>query len=477
MKNMKEQLQSSKMKYGGYAAVITFVIIVGIIVVNLVIQQLGWQVDLTDNSVYTLSRQSRDILDDLEEDVTIYYLAGRNQIDDRILEALDLYAQASNRVDIEIVDPEADPVFAAQYDPQGEGLRNGSVIVATEDQFRTIQAVDLFSVDRRNPQAPQILGLNVERRVTNALIFVGTGNTPIVYQTTGHGEINLTTGGAFRRLGEQFENANFEVRSLNLAQAPQVPDDAAIVAIMRPRTDISALEAEKLGAFLADGGKAFFALEFSDQEYPNIGSILERYGLATPVAVVLDPDRNFNNGQPVELWPELQETAITTPLIDADYRVFTPLARPVVELDTQPRGVEVTPLLVTSEQSFFRTDLTEQNLERGSGDTRGPVNIAVQAIEREFTTSDEISRIVVVGDSNFIEFVDQVNGNLDFLLNSFGWLEDQEQTLSIRPATTLQFPMSLNAMQQLIFGGVFVVVIPLAILVAGLVVWLRRRHL
>jgi hypothetical protein len=477
MKNMKEQLQNSKVKYGGYAAIITFVIIVGVIVVNLVVQQLGWQIDLTDNNVYTLSRQSQDILNELEEDVTLYYLSGRNQENDQILEALDLYAQASNRVRIEIVDPEADPAFAAQYDPQGEGLRNGSVVVATEDQFRTIEAVDLFSVDRRNPQAPRILGLNVERRITNALIFVGTGRTPVIYQLTGHGEINLTTGGAFGRLGEQFENSNFEVRSLNLAQAPQVPDDAAIVALVRPRTDISPLEAEKLAAFLSDGGKAFFALEFSGQEYANIATILEQYGLASPAAVVLEPDRNFNNGQPVELWPALQESSITTPLIDAEYRVFTPLARPVVELDTQPRGIEVTPLLVASRDSFYRTDLSDQSAERGTGDTRGPVNIAVQAIERDFTTSDEISRIVVVGDSDFITLVDQVNGNLDFLLNAFGWLENQDQTLSIRPATTLQFPMNLTGMQQLIFGGIFVVIIPLAILVTGLIVWLRRRHL
>jgi ABC-2 type transport system permease protein len=478
MKNLKEQLQNSKMKYGGYAAVITFVITVGVIVVNLVIQQLGWQLDLTDNRVYTLSRQTQDILRELEEDVTLYYLSARNQENDQIIEALDLYAQASNRVTIETVDPETNPAFAAQYDPQGQGLRNGSVIVATDDQFRTIQAVDLFSVDRRNPQAPQILGLNVERRVTNALIFVGTGRTPVVYQTTGHGELNLTTGGALlRRLGEQFESANFDLRSIDLGQSPQVPADASILAIVRPRTDISPVEAEKIAAFLGNGGKAFLALEFSDEPFPNLGSVLERYGLGTPVAVVLEPNRNFNNGQPVELWPSLEETSITRPLIEADYRVFTPLARPITVLQTRPRSVEITPLLVTSDESFYRTDLTNQSLNRGPSDTRGPVSIAVQAIEREFTTGDEISRIVVVGDSDFVSLVDQVNGNLDFLLNSFGWLEDQEDTLSIRPATTLQFPMNLTGMQQLIFGGIFVVIIPLAILIAGLVIWLRRRHL
>ena len=156
---------------------------------------------------------------------------------------------------------------------------------------------------------------------------------------------------------------------------------------------------------------------------------------------------------------------------------MTPLARPVLELETRPRSVTIETLLTTSEESFYRTNLENTSPAITVEDAPGPHPVAVNAIEREFTTSEEITRLVVVGDSDFISLVDQVNGNLDFLMNSFGWLEEQDETLSIRPKTTLQFPMQMTGMQQLIFGGLFVVVIPLGILIAGLVTWLRRRHL
>jgi hypothetical protein len=477
MSNWKQIFTNPKVKYGGYAAIITFVVIVAVLVLNVLIQQLGWQIDMTDSSVYTLSQQTEDILDELEEDVTIYVLAERNQEDPRIMEALDRYAQASPRIRIETVDAEQNPAFVSQYDPEGEGLRNGSVIVASEDNFRAIQNFDLFSIDRRNPQSPQVLGLNVERRITNALVYVATGRTPIVYQITGHGEIDMTSGGAFGRLGEQFENSNFELRTLNLAQAPQIPEDGSVVAMVRPRTDISEEEAEKLADFLGRGGKGFFALELAAGELPNLAGLLEAYGIGIPAAVVVDPNRNYNNGQPLQLWPELSETSITTPLEEADYRVFTPLSRPVLELETKPRSVTIDPLLVTSDESFYRTNLEIPSPELTAEDIPGPHSIAVQAIEREFTTGDEITRLVVIGDVDFISLVDQVNGNLDFLMNSFGWLEEQDETLSIRPKTTLQFPMQTTGMQKLIFGGLFVIVIPLGILIAGLVTWLRRRHL
>ncbi|MFO8192240.1 MAG: Gldg family protein [Bacillota bacterium] len=157
MNKWKEILTNPKVKYGGYASIVTFVIIVAVLVLNVLIQQLGWQIDMTDSSVYTLSQQTRDILDELDEDVTLYVLAERNQEDPRIMEALDRYAQASRRIRIETVDAEQNPAFVSRFDPEGEGLRNGSVIVASDDNFRAIRNFDLFSVDNRNPQAPQIL--------------------------------------------------------------------------------------------------------------------------------------------------------------------------------------------------------------------------------------------------------------------------------------------------------------------------------
>ena len=475
--NIKTMLTNPKVKYGGYASIITFAVIAAVLLLNLLVGQLGWQIDMTDRGVYTLSQQTRDILSEVRGDVTIYVLARRNQEDPRIMEALQRYAQASPRIRIETVDAETSPGFVARYDPEGSGLANGSVIVASAERFRAIRGIDLFSIDTRNPQSPQVLGLNVERRVTNALIFVASGRTPVIYQVTGHGELDLSSPATFGRLSEQFANANFELRAVNLLQAPQVPEDGSVLAIVRPRGDISEIEAQKIRDFLASGGKGFFALELASGELPNLEALLESFGIGIPLAVVLEPNRNFNNANFVELLPELMDTSITKPLIDANYRVYAPLVRPVTLLETKPRSVTIEPLLQTSAEGFYRTNLENPAQQISEGDVPGPVPVALRATEREFTTSDEITRLVVIGDVDFIAYWDQVNGNLDFLMNSFGWLEEQEETLSIRPKTTLQFPMQTTGMQKLIFGGLFVIVIPVLILAAGLVIWLRRRHL
>ena len=62
-------------------------------------------------------------------------------------------------------------------------------------------------------------------------------------------------------------------------------------------------------------------------------------------------------------------------------------------------------------------------------------------------------------------------------MNSINWVFEREETISVRPKFTLMLPLRLNSLSTWIFTGAVVVVVPLIVLGAGLVVWLRRRHL
>ena len=477
LKGLAELLKNPKLRYGGYASLITFAVVVAVIVVNLLVAQLDLQIDLTENNVYTLSEQTQEILADLDEEVTFYMLARRNEEPAQIMEALGRYEQASPWIRIETVDADTNPGFVAQYDPEGEGLGNGSVIVATEDNYRPISILDLYSIDNRNPQAPVIMGLNVERRVTNALIYVATGQTPIIYQTTGRGEAPV------EQIGDMAANLaaeNYEIRSLNLIQAPQVPEDGAVLLMFGVRSDISEGEAQKIRDFLESGGRAVFMVDVLLDELPVLNDLLSGYGLRLPQGVLIEGDQNYHTGNEFQLVPDLAGHPITESLIEVRSPIMMPFGRPIEILPQKPRGVTIEPLAQTSGDSFLRVNLENQDPSRTTGDVPGPFITAVAAIDTEFASSEEISRIVVIGNARFLGPIypfGYIPGNLDFILNAIGWVQNQQETLSIRAKFTLQFPMQLTGIQVLIFAGLFVVVIPLGILITGLVIWLRRRHL
>ena len=110
----------------------------------------------------------------------------------------------------------------------------------------------------------------------------------------------------------------------------------------------------------------------------------------------------------------------------------------------------------------------------------GPFNVAVAITDKWYEDNQElITRVVVIGNKQFLD--PQINavsagGNMDFFLNSINWLVDREESITIRPKSLLSRYLNLNMFQVLLFSGIAVILIPLAIGIVGIVVWLRRKN-
>ena len=72
--NFVEIFKNKRVRYGGYAALITLAAAVMVVVLNLIIQLVPSDIDMTENKLFTLSDQTKDLLDTLEKPVVIYGL-------------------------------------------------------------------------------------------------------------------------------------------------------------------------------------------------------------------------------------------------------------------------------------------------------------------------------------------------------------------------------------------------------------------
>lgn len=84
-----KNLQGSKrtLRSGSYATVLAVVVLAFVILVNLVVQALPskWtEFDISTSSLFTLSDTSKNLLHELNSDVTAYYLAESGQEDTNI---------------------------------------------------------------------------------------------------------------------------------------------------------------------------------------------------------------------------------------------------------------------------------------------------------------------------------------------------------------------------------------------------------
>jgi hypothetical protein len=208
-----------------------------------------------------------------------------------------------------------------------------------------------------------------------------------------------------------------------------------------------------------------------------INEVLASYGLRLDHGFLVETDYNYLGGAPYLVYPTMADHEITNPF-KQDLEVLIYQGMGVSELDVKRRTVELLPLFSSSPISFLRIDLTELSATQVDSDISGPITIGMTATDPSWTQGDEPqTRIVVIASGEILTTYQYAPGNLDLFMNSLTWLQDRPETLSVRSKNMFLLPLMINSNLINLYGVIFVIVIPLGFFVAGLVIWLRRRHL
>ena len=109
-------------------------------------------------------------------------------------------------------------------------------------------------------------------------------------------------------------------------------------------------------------------------------------------------------------------------------------------------------------------------------DTAGPLSIAY-LLSRKLADNDQLQRIAVIGDSDFVSNTYIGNGaNLDLGLAIINWLSGDDALINIPTQTTLDNQLDLSKTHSIIIAFGFLIVIPLILFVTGFIIWQKRRQ-
>jgi ABC-type uncharacterized transport system involved in gliding motility auxiliary subunit len=442
----------------GFNSVVMVVLLLAIIgFVEAVSYRHNARLDLTENKRNSLSPQTIQLLRNLKADINAVAFFRSDQPGKRIAE--DLFKQyaryAGGKFTWRVVDPDREPGLARRY-----GIESyGTVVLETKERSEKVTDAE-------------------EEKLTNGLVKLTRQGKRAVYIVQGHGEHELTNPDrpGFSEAKTALEKANYEVKPLVLARETQIPDDAAVVVLAGPRTELLAPELGVLDAYVARGGKLFVMADpviLGASPADPLRAYLEKYGfsLGNDLIIELNPiGRLFGIGPEVPIIQQYESHPITKEM--GGVTTLFPLSRSVAAAKTPPAGMNVQLLAKTSPDSWAETDRTE--LQQGQvkpdpGEARGPLAVAAVA------TKDK-ARIVVYGTSNLAanQFLN-LQGNRDFFLNTVSWLAEEEDQISIRPKDTKQSPVFLTSQQAQAVFLLPVVVLPGLVLVGGIVTVVRRR--
>ena len=209
-------IQTRQTKYAAYATVYILVILAVLVLANFFANRYNKSYDATANKRFTLSDQTKKVVGDLKQDVTISYFDRATGMQGA-KDLLDRYQNLSPKVKIQYVDLLKNPTLA-----RAENVtREGEAVITVGSRREDAKTFD-------------------EEGVTGALIRALKGGERTVCVVSGHGEHRLddsSQGDGFSGFQGVVQKDNYKVQSVNLQEKAVVPADCTVLVVAGPTGD------------------------------------------------------------------------------------------------------------------------------------------------------------------------------------------------------------------------------------------------
>jgi ABC-type uncharacterized transport system involved in gliding motility auxiliary subunit len=423
---------------------------------------LHW--DATRNASNSLTSSSIDILKQLpgKLNITMYANSKDAELGDIELFVRDfigLYQRYKTDITLTFVDPVKD----------AEAMRKA--------QIRANREMIVEYAGRT-----EHLTLLNEQSLTSALLRLAhTKNQKLMY-VDGHGERKLD-GPANHDLGDfgkKLRQNGFQIASLNLALAQDVPGNGSVLVITQPQIRLLPGEVDKILRYVDNGGNLLWLLDA--EPLHGLERLAAKLGILLTPGIVTDPDAQKMNA------PDYWTLGASYPPhpITANFNLITafPYARALgredssgqadnEDSDTGKKWQRSTLVEAASNGWVSRASIPRKSRFDKNRDIPGPFSLAI-ALERSIEAHQQ--RIVVVGSGAFLANAYVGNGgNLDLGINMVNWLTHEEHLITAQPRATLDNTITLSKNQLSVISIGFVIVLPLLLAVTGAALWWRRR--
>lgn len=471
--------------------------------------------DWTRNKLYTLTPATVDTLHGLADRVEVWVLlGGGDPMEQNVRHLLDSYEGETTKLDVHYIDPDKDALalddvrkrFKIQTGRTEDGrvVADAILVVAHGDRHWFLTPSDMVEVSSADDVKVKP---REEQAITGAIRNVTAGAKTKLCFLAGHGERALDDGSddGLGLLRDILEKDNYETETVD--STPQnafEPFKGCAVVIVAPPSirsrEFGALtdaEATRLRTYLLGGGNMLLALGAeSDLAAVSFQKVLAPFGIGTDERLVLDPDPRVMipdtraNTFVVTAKPHPVTAALTTEgdTVKDPPRIILDTTRALHHVEGQ--GATAQDLLVTSDQSFsvdleraksiIGTNVSEVP-EKQAGDVSGPFVVAM-ASERAKVSKDAAHgpRVVVIGSTIALS---QPNwrapvpwrGAAFLVENSISWLASQPQVLDIPARPSIAAGIKISEESRSEVRRYVLVYMPLAALLVGLAIGLRRR--
>lgn len=453
------------------SVVIAVVIVVLLnVFVTLLGEKVSLKADMTTNKMFELSDKTYEYLKDYSTPTEIYMLAGESEQDDRIKSVIEKYSAANSNIKVTNINMSENPTFGKKYVEDGNTLSANSVIVDSGDRFKLFTMTELYGV---NAQTGQYTSLNVENKITSALKYVSSDKQLKACFTVGHNE--LAVEGAQAKL----EDENYTVEETDTIKN-DIPEDTDLLMIVRPTADFSQEEISKLDAYLLSGGSIQCYFDVDSKNLTNLYNYLKSWGIGVKDEVVVETDMSnsiaLGESGVALVVPEVNTYEFTESIVENKRTLaYFPYSKSLTQEFEENGDITVMSILTSSDEAYTTAN---EIVAKTGGEQDGTYNVGMLSVDKKHGSS------VYVSGNTMLLTVDESTlannyglANYDYFMNLINYTTGSDDSFTVNEKALVSNVISVSQLGAVIIFIFVVIIVPIAVFVCGLVIWIRRRNL
>ena len=507
----KKKKLSARFKHSTLSLILTIVVIAAVVLANaaatMFFDRYPLSVDMTSEKRYTVSDKSLEYVKNIDTDVLVTVFSDEDTFENfnypynkQALELLKNYCRHNRRISYRFVNTDKNPdivrsytdvkemdiVFETRTEIDGKQMNRTrkvgvSELVNFEDRLVQSLSNSGFTVEsyaRKNLEGSQasfvqyfsnyIESSNAESAFTSALIAVTDPEPVHIAFVTGRSEL-----GDLTYMKTLLEANGYDLSTVDITKE-DIPDSIDIAVIPAPQTDYMQADADKLSAFLEKKNKNVICFSHAAQaDAPILSGVVKKYGLAVGEGVVCESKQDKYYNQPYYTLAGEISGYLSDGMETSDPQILVAQSRPVITQDTADSSVKVQKLLSSSDNGYTADIAALVNNEFKVLDD------SKQCYAAMGTNETNGSSVVLFGTSSIAEDQFMAYGqysNRDMMLTLFGKLTGKEQTIKIEPKVIKESAFDITQGEKTVLKWLFILAVPLAAAVTGIVICVRRKR-
>lgn len=506
-------------KRGTYSIIITAVVLVAIIAFNVLVSVLSNRYmlvyDMTAEKVNTISDENIKFIKDIDNEVKVivcakdteyssmmsYYAQEYGVYDDtgayssyydQTVSLIEKYGNYNSNIDVTFYDTQ-DSSFgeiASKY--SDDNLRYGDIIVSCvvdgNERHKVVNYSDIYDLYEDDSMEMyygystiSVVGNKIETALTSAIAYaINTKETKVAF-ITGHSSEDLSEN--YRKL---LETNNYVVDVIDEEIVTAISDEYDALFIVGPTRDFAEDELNAISNFLDNGEKYNKGLVFvADGTYPklpNIYGFLEEWGVEFEEGILFETDsQNHLESMPTVMG---MAPASEDEILDGMNYCVSSTNLPM-KAAFEINGDKTTTYLYATHSTVVNAPVGTSDKWKGADEYETSQYGSVMQCQRvayDKNSNKLVNNVIVFGSmdyvySDFVEYPQFSNKDISFAAaeRAVG-AEDTGISFVTKTITDESFAASVTESAANTIKWIFMITLPLACILVGIVVYIRRRN-